>query len=71
MVSDGTRQATEDARDAARDVRGKVTERIADLRGYAGAADAAIRGFARERPLAAIACAVGVGFIVGRLASRA
>jgi ElaB/YqjD/DUF883 family membrane-anchored ribosome-binding protein len=43
---------------------------VDDLRGYAGSADAAIRQFARERPMMAIACAVGIGFLIGRLASR-
>jgi hypothetical protein len=41
-----------------------------DLRGYAESADATIREFARERPLLAIACALGLGFLIGRLASR-
>jgi ElaB/YqjD/DUF883 family membrane-anchored ribosome-binding protein len=40
------------------------------VRDYAGSADEMIRAFARERPLAAIGIAVGVGFLLGRLAAR-
>lgn len=40
------------------------------MRDYAGSADEAIRTFARERPLAAIGIAVGLGFLLGRLAAR-
>jgi ElaB/YqjD/DUF883 family membrane-anchored ribosome-binding protein len=29
-----------------------------------------VRGFARERPVAAIAIAAGIGFVLGRLLSR-
>jgi ElaB/YqjD/DUF883 family membrane-anchored ribosome-binding protein len=42
-----------------------------DLRGFAESADSTIREFARDRPLLAIACAAGIGFLIGRLASRA
>ncbi len=63
-------EVTANARDALRDVQGQVTERMDDVRGYAESADSTIRDFAREKPLLAIACAVGVGFIFGRLAAR-
>ena len=53
------------------DVRGQVQDRMEDLRGYGEDAGAWIRDFARERPLAAIGLAVGVGFVLGRLLSRA
>jgi ElaB/YqjD/DUF883 family membrane-anchored ribosome-binding protein len=49
---------------------GRFNEQVDALRDYAGSADEAIRGFARERPVAAVVVAVGVGFILGRLASR-
>jgi len=71
MAMNGSRDVTEGARDAMRQVQGKVTDGMEGLRGYADTADSAIREFARERPLVAIACAVGIGFIIGRLASRA
>lgn len=47
-----------------------LQERMEGLRGYAEDAGAWIETFARERPLTAIACAVGLGFLLGRLASR-
>jgi ElaB/YqjD/DUF883 family membrane-anchored ribosome-binding protein len=70
MAMDGTRDVTEGARDAIRDVQHRVSDGMDDLRGYAETADSAIREFARERPMMAIACAVGIGFLIGRLASR-
>ena len=45
-------------------------ERLEGMRGWAGEAETWLRTFARERPVAAIACAIGLGFVVGRLASR-
>jgi ElaB/YqjD/DUF883 family membrane-anchored ribosome-binding protein len=43
---------------------------VESLREYASSADSIIRDFARERPMAAVAIAVGVGFMLGRLAAR-
>ncbi len=71
MAMNGSRDVTEGARDAMRQVQGKVTDGMEGLRSYADTADNTIREFARERPMVAIACAVGIGFIIGRLASRA
>ena len=71
MAMNGSRDVTEGAREAMRQVQGKVTDGMEGLRGYADTADSTIREFARERPMVAIACAVGIGFIIGRLASRA
>jgi ElaB/YqjD/DUF883 family membrane-anchored ribosome-binding protein len=70
MAMTGTREVTESARETVREVQGRVSDSLDDLRGYADSADTAIREFARERPLMAIACAVGIGFLIGRLASR-
>ena len=70
MAMDGSRDVTEGARDAMHQVQDRMAEGMGDLRGYADSANAAIREFARERPMLAIACAVGVGFLIGRLASR-
>jgi ElaB/YqjD/DUF883 family membrane-anchored ribosome-binding protein len=53
------------------DVRGQVQDRMEDIRGYGEDAGEWIREFARERPLAAIGVAVGIGFVLGRLLSRA
>jgi ElaB/YqjD/DUF883 family membrane-anchored ribosome-binding protein len=71
MAMNGSRDVTEGARDAMRQVQGKVTDGMEGLRSAADTADSTIREFARERPMVAIACAVGIGFIIGRLASRA
>jgi ElaB/YqjD/DUF883 family membrane-anchored ribosome-binding protein len=70
MATNGSRDVAAGAREALREVQGKVEAGVEDLRGYAESADTTIRGFARERPLLAIACALGVGFVIGRLASR-
>jgi ElaB/YqjD/DUF883 family membrane-anchored ribosome-binding protein len=71
MATNGSRDVTGQAKDAMRQVQGRVTEGLEDFRGYMDTADGAIRDFAREKPLVAIACAVGIGFLIGRLASRA
>ncbi len=59
-----------DARDAARGVARDVEERLEGMRGYADDAGEWIRMLARERPMTALALAVGVGFVAGRLLSR-
>lgn len=59
------------AREKAERMAGQVQDRVEDLRGYGEDAGEWIREFARERPLAAIGVAVGVGFVLGRLLSRA
>lgn len=48
----------------------EMQERLEGMRGYAEDAGEWVKEFARERPLAAIALAVGVGFLFGRLLSR-
>jgi ElaB/YqjD/DUF883 family membrane-anchored ribosome-binding protein len=70
MATNGGRDMAADAKDTIRQVQGRVTEGFEDFRGYMDTADSAIRDFAREKPLMAIACAVGIGFLIGRLASR-
>jgi len=70
MATNGSRDVTEGAKETMRQVQGRVTEGLEDFRGYVETADGAVRDFAREKPLLAIACAVGLGFIIGRLASR-
>ncbi len=47
-----------------------VQDRLEGLREQAEDAGKWIREFARERPVAAIAIAAGIGFLVGRLVSR-
>jgi ElaB/YqjD/DUF883 family membrane-anchored ribosome-binding protein len=49
----------------------EVTGRLEDVRGYADDAGEWLRTLARERPMVALGVAVGVGFLVGRLLSRA
>ncbi|BDG01616.1 hypothetical protein [Anaeromyxobacter oryzae] len=63
---EGTSQLRRDAEDIAADMQA----RLEGLRGYAEDAGDFIRSFARERPVAAVAIAVGVGFILGRMLSR-
>jgi ElaB/YqjD/DUF883 family membrane-anchored ribosome-binding protein len=59
-----------DAREKARQVAQDMQERMEGMRGYAEDAGEWIRTLARERPMTAIALAVGVGFVFGRLLSR-
>lgn len=47
-----------------------LQDRLEDVRGYAEDAGAWIEKYARERPLVAILAAAGIGFFLGRLASR-
>jgi ElaB/YqjD/DUF883 family membrane-anchored ribosome-binding protein len=51
-------------------IAAEMQHRLEGMRGYADDAGAWIKEFAREKPLAAIAVAVGVGFLFGRLLSR-
>jgi ElaB/YqjD/DUF883 family membrane-anchored ribosome-binding protein len=59
-----------DAREKAREVARDVQDRLEGMRGYADDAGEWIRTLARERPMTAVALAVGVGFVFGRLLSR-
>jgi ElaB/YqjD/DUF883 family membrane-anchored ribosome-binding protein len=70
MATNGSKDVAAGAKDAMRQVQGRVNEGLEDFRGYLETADSAIRDFAREKPLVAIACAIGLGFLIGRLASR-
>jgi ElaB/YqjD/DUF883 family membrane-anchored ribosome-binding protein len=70
METNGSRDVVAGARDTMRDVQDRVSNGVEELRGYAAEADTAVRNFARERPLLTIACAAGIGFLIGRLASR-
>jgi ElaB/YqjD/DUF883 family membrane-anchored ribosome-binding protein len=70
MTMDGTRDVAEGARETMRQVQHKVVGSVDDLREMADTVDGAIREFAREKPILAIACAVAAGFLIGRLAAR-
>jgi ElaB/YqjD/DUF883 family membrane-anchored ribosome-binding protein len=59
-----------DAREKAREVARDMQDRLEGMRGYADDAGEWIRTLARERPMTAVALAVGVGFVFGRLLSR-
>jgi ElaB/YqjD/DUF883 family membrane-anchored ribosome-binding protein len=59
-----------DARERAREVARDVQDRLEGMRGYADDAGEWIRTLARERPMTAVALAIGVGFVFGRLLSR-
>lgn len=52
------------------ELRARLADGADEVREYAETAGAAIRDFARERPLVAVLCAAGVGFVLGRLLSR-
>jgi ElaB/YqjD/DUF883 family membrane-anchored ribosome-binding protein len=52
------------------DLRDRASEQLDGVRGYAEDAGAWIGSFARERPMLAIGVAVGLGFLIGRIASR-
>ncbi len=73
MESDGGRigEGVAQARREAEELAAGVQEQLEGLRGYAEDAGEWIRGAARERPIVAIAVAAGVGFVLGRLLSRA
>lgn len=58
------------AKQQAQEIAEGVQEQLEGLRGYAEDAEHWIRTFARERPVAAVAVAAGLGFLVGRLMSR-
>ncbi len=65
------RDAGTAVRQGLREAQGQIQDRLEDLRGYADSLDGWVRSFAREKPLLAIACAAGIGFLVGRIASKA
>lgn len=60
-----------EARDKAREVAHDVQDCLEGMRGYADDAGEWVRTLARERPMTAMAVAVGIGFVFGRLLSRA
>jgi ElaB/YqjD/DUF883 family membrane-anchored ribosome-binding protein len=57
-------------REGAANLGEELQDRIEGVRGYAEDAGAWVETFARQRPMLAIACAAGLGFVLGRLASR-
>jgi ElaB/YqjD/DUF883 family membrane-anchored ribosome-binding protein len=69
MGTNGSRVGDE-SRGGMEQMTERFGEQMESFREYAGTADEAIRRFARERPLAAVGIAIGVGFLLGRLASR-
>ncbi len=70
MAMEGTRNVTEGARETMRQVQDKMSGSMDDLRDMAGTIDGAVREFAREKPILALACAIAAGFLIGRLAAR-
>jgi ElaB/YqjD/DUF883 family membrane-anchored ribosome-binding protein len=70
MAENGGGGITGEARDKAREVAHDMQERLEGMRGYADDAGEWVRALARDRPMTAIALAVGVGFVFGRLLSR-
>ncbi len=71
MDDGGKGRAAGAAQGELRETESRMREGLGELRGYAESLDVWIRRFARDRPLLAIACAAGLGFLVGRLVSRA
>jgi len=70
MAENGGSGIGAEARDKARDVAEDLQERLEGMRGYAEDAGDWVRALARERPMTALALAVGLGFVFGRLLSR-
>jgi ElaB/YqjD/DUF883 family membrane-anchored ribosome-binding protein len=60
----------ERAQDVAGSLQAKADGAVDQAREYAGDINTWVRDFAREKPVMAIACAIGIGFVVGRLASK-
>ncbi len=72
MEGDGRgERVVENVRRQASAVAENMGQRMDDLRGYAEDAGTTVREYAREHPWAAVGIAAGVGFILGRLLSRA
>lgn len=69
-MENGGRVSVSQLKQNAGDVAQQVQDRMEEVRGYAEDAGEWIRAFAREKPVAAIAIAAGLGFVVGRLLSR-
>jgi len=67
----GDEGMAEEVRRQAGEVAAGMEDQLEALRGYAEDAGEVVRSFARERPWAAIGIAAGVGFLMGRLLSRA
>jgi ElaB/YqjD/DUF883 family membrane-anchored ribosome-binding protein len=63
-------EGTAQMREQAEQLASSVQEQLEGLRGYAEDAGDWVREFARERPLAAVAIAAGIGFFLGRMLSR-
>jgi ElaB/YqjD/DUF883 family membrane-anchored ribosome-binding protein len=70
MESGGGDGGAQDVRAQAERAMEGVQDRVEELRGYAEDAGEWGRAFARERPVAAVAIAAGIGFLVGRLFAR-
>jgi ElaB/YqjD/DUF883 family membrane-anchored ribosome-binding protein len=69
MEHDGNKMMNDPAA-ALREGRRQIEERMEGVREYAGDFDQWVRAFARDRPIMAICCAAGLGFIIGRIASK-
>jgi ElaB/YqjD/DUF883 family membrane-anchored ribosome-binding protein len=69
-MENGGRGGEGSARERMGEIAGEMQDRLEGMRGYAEDAQEWIRTLARERPWVAIACAAGLGFLIGRLASR-
>jgi ElaB/YqjD/DUF883 family membrane-anchored ribosome-binding protein len=63
-------EGTAQMREQAEQLASSVQEQLEGLRGYAEDAGEWVREFARERPVAAVAIAAGIGFFLGRMLSR-
>lgn len=68
---DGGGERAEGMRRQAADVAAGVEDQLDELRGYVDEASSVVRDYAREHPWAAIGIAAGIGFVIGRLLSRA
>lgn len=56
--------------DAVRDLEERFAPRIEEAREQLSLANVRVKGFIRQNPGTTLLCAAGVGYLIGRLASR-
>ena len=66
-----TERVTGKLRDQAQAVQATLGEKAEQIKDYASDVDSWLRQTAREKPLLTLGVAIGLGFIIGRIASRA
>lgn len=56
--------------DAVRDLEDRFAPKIEEAKEQLSLANTRVKGFIRENPGTTLLCAVGIGYLIGRLASR-